>query len=523
MAQKVRIIPATINRTTSAPIAAQARRKVAGYARVSTELEEQQSSYEAQVSYYTEYIQGRDDWEFVKVYTDEGISATSTRHREGFQQMVADALAGRIDLIVTKSVSRFARNTVDSLTTIRELKEHGTEVYFEKENIWTFDSKGELLLTIMSSLAQEESRSISENVRWGQRKKINDGRFSLNYKHFLGYDKGPDGGLVINEGQAVIVRRIYGDFLAGMSPYAIARKLTEEGIPSPAGKAKWNDLTIKRVLSNETYMGDKLLQKTYSNDFLDKTRRKNEGQVPQVYVEGCHEAIIPTRTFRRVQEEIERRKGCHASGGTIYSAKIYCGDCGQMYGPKVWHSKDPKYRRVVWQCNSKFNGKRCKTPHLTEEEIQQGYIKAMNRLLAIREDVVANLREVQTELTDTEDLKSEISRLENERNVTAELLQELIDRNARVAQDQADYQQHSDEMFTRYAAAEKALGEAQENLRQKESRNEQIEDFISEIGTLPDSITEFREDCWGHIVNRVTVLRGGGMRFTFVCGVGIQI
>ena len=496
---------------------------MAGYARVSTELEEQQSSYEAQVSYYTEYIQGRDDWEFVKVYTDEGMSATSTKHREGFQQMVADALAGRIDLIVTKSVSRFARNTVDSLSTIRELKEHGTEVYFEKKNIWTFDSKGELLLTIMSSLAQEESRSISENVRWGQRKKISDGKFSLNYKHFLGYDKGPDGGLVINKEQAAIVRRIYGDFLAGMSPYTIARKLTEDGIPSPAGKPRWNDLTIKRVLSNETYMGDKLLQKTYSNDFLDKTRRKNEGQVPQVYVEGCHEAIIPARTFRRVQEEIERRKNCHASGGNIFSAKIFCGDCGQMYGPKIWHSKDTRYRRTVWQCNSKFKGHRCKALHLTEEEIQQGFIKAMNKLLTIRQEVIASLREVQAELGGTEDLEAEIARLDNERSVTGKLLQELIDQNARVAQDQTDYQQRSDEMFARYEAPEKALDEAQESLRQKEKHNEQIEDFISEIEAIPDSITDFRTDYWGHLVEKVTVHRRGAMTFTLSCGVEIEI
>ena len=524
MAQKVRIIPATINRTTSAPISTQAKRKVAGYARVSTELEEQQSSYEAQVSYYTDYIKGRDDWEFVKVYTDEGISATSTRHREGFQQMVADALAGRIDLIVTKSVSRFARNTVDSLTTIRMLKEHGTEVYFEKEAIWTFDSKGELLLTIMSSLAQEESRSISENVRWGQRKKINDGKFSLNYTHFLGYDKGPDGGLVVNREQAAIVRRIYGEFLAGKSPYAIARGLTADGIPSPAGKPRWNDLTIKRVLSNETYMGDKLLQKTYSNDFLDKTRRKNEGQVPQVYVEGCHEAIIPARTFRRVQEEIERRKGCHTSGGTIFSAKIFCGDCGQMYGPKVWHSRDPKYRRVVWQCNSKFKDKtRCKTPHLTEEEIRQGFIKAVNRLLTIREEVVANLREVQSDLSDTTALEREIERLEDERNILAQKIQQLIDENARTAQDQTDYQRRYDEFAQRYEAAETALTAAQESLRQKEMRNEQIEDFVSEIETLTDGIIEFQEDCWGHLVEKVTVFRGGGMKFTFACGVEIDI
>jgi len=296
MAQNVRVIPATMNWMTSTPVTSAAKRKVAGYARVSTDLEEQQSSYEAQVDYYTSYIKSRDDWEFVSVYTDEGISATSTRHREGFQQMVADALAGKIDLIVTKSVSRFARNTVDSLSTIRELKEHGTEVYFEKENIWTFDSKGELLLTIMSSLAQEESRSISENVRWGQRKKFSDGRYSLNYKNFLGYDKGPDGTLVINKEQAKIVRRIFGEFLTGHTPFQIAKRLTADGIPTPAGKKKWSYTTVRSVLSNETYMGDKLLQKTYSIDFLSKNRLKNQGQVPQYYVEQDHPAIIPPET-----------------------------------------------------------------------------------------------------------------------------------------------------------------------------------------------------------------------------------
>ena len=330
-------------------------------------------------------------------------------------------------LFVTKSVSRFARNTVDSLTTIRKLKEHGTEVYFEKENIWTFDSKGELLLTIMSSLAQEESRSISENVRWEQRKKFNDGRFGLNYKHFLGYDKGPDGGLVIHEEQAIIVRRIFGEFLSGKSPYAIARGLTADGIPSPAGKPRWNDLTIRRVLSNETYKGDKLLQKTYSNDFLDKTRRVNHGEVPQVYVEGCHKAIIPESTFNRVQREIERRKGCHASGGTIFSAKIFCEDCGQMYGPKVWHSNDPAHRRVIWQCNSKFHDKRCQTPHLTEDEIKDVFVIALNSLLTIRGEVMKNLREVQALLTDTTAMDAEVTRLTGELDVAAELLQQKIE------------------------------------------------------------------------------------------------
>lgn len=203
---KVTTIPATISKFTAVPINSTQKRKVAGYARVSTGHEEQLTSYEAQVDYYTNYIRSRSDWEFAGLYSDEGISATNTKHRSGFNQMISDALAGKIDLIITKSVSRFARNTVDSLSTIRKLKEHNIECYFEKENIWTFDSKGELLLTIMSSLAQEESRSISENVTWGQRKRFADGKVSFAYSRVLGFEKGSDGNLAVNREQAEIVR-----------------------------------------------------------------------------------------------------------------------------------------------------------------------------------------------------------------------------------------------------------------------------------------------------------------------------
>lgn len=284
MSRAVTMIPATKNRFTALPTASVARRKVAGYARVSTDSEEQQTSYEAQVDYYTHYIQSREDWEFVGVYTDEGISATNTKHRDGFKQMVKDALAGKIDLIVTKSVSRFARNTVDSLTTVRKLKEHGTEIYFEKENIFTFDSKGELLITIMSSLAQEESRSISENVTWGQRKRFADGKVSMPYKQFLGYEKGEDGTPVINEEEAAIVRLIYKLFLEGKTPAGICRYLEQQGIPTPSGKQKWSQTTVDSILSNEKYKGDALLQKKFTTDFLTKKMKVNEGEVPQYYV-----------------------------------------------------------------------------------------------------------------------------------------------------------------------------------------------------------------------------------------------
>ncbi|WP_330655448.1 recombinase family protein [Alkaliphilus sp. B6464] len=274
--RNVTTIPATISRFTSAPINEIRKRRTAAYARVSTDTEEQLTSYEAQVDYYTNYIKSRDDWEFIDIYTDEGISATNTKHREGFRRMIADALDGKIDLIITKSVSRFARNTVDSLTTVRQLKEKGIEIYFEKENIWTLDSKGELLITIMSSLAQEESRSISENVTWGQRKRFADGKVTVPFGKFLGYDKGEDGNLVINEKEAVVVKRIYGMFLQGMTPYGIAKQLTADGILTPGKKQKWSAGTVKSILANEKYKGDALLQKSYTVDFLSKKKKVNE-------------------------------------------------------------------------------------------------------------------------------------------------------------------------------------------------------------------------------------------------------
>ncbi len=233
---QVRKIPVTRTMARIQPIIA--RKNVAAYARVSTDRDEQQTSYETQVSYYENMIRERADWNFVNVYTDEGISGTSTAHREGFKQMIQDALDHKIDLIITKSVSRFARNTVDSLTTIRELKEHGVEVYFEKENIWTFDGKGELLLTIMSSLVQEESRSISENVKWGVRKKYEEGSYRIPYGNLMGYTRAEDGGVKIVEEEAKIVRLIFKMFLEGSTYTDIKNYLESQHIKTKFGRDK---------------------------------------------------------------------------------------------------------------------------------------------------------------------------------------------------------------------------------------------------------------------------------------------
>ena len=465
------------------------------------------------------YIKSRDDWEFVSVYTDEGISATSTRHREGFQEMVADALAGRIDLIVTKSVSRFARNTVDSLTTIRKLKEHGTEVYFEKENIWTFDGKGELLLTIMSSLAQEESRSISENVRWGQRKKFSDGRFSLNYSHFLGYDKGEDGKLVVNPEQAVIVRRIYGLFLAGRTPYQIAKILTAEGIPSPSGKDRWCYTTVRSILENETYSGDKLLQKTYSIDFLSKDRLKNHGEVPQFFVEGDHEAIIPPATFKRVQLELARRIKSHVKGGSIFFGRIICGDCGQAYGPKVWHSTD-KYRKVIWRCNDKFKGQKCTTPNLTEAEVKAAFERLLAKLAIGREERIANLREIQADVADTADLEQQKARLEDEREANSALSRQEILRNAQLVQDQKEYNRRYDEIAAKDVRLNAEIKKLDDAILERHLRAERIDAFISTLKTAGE---QFSEELWCVMVEKVTVYTDGKMVFTLACGLDVEV
>ncbi len=383
MEKRVITIPATRIKDTGQLAEELVRRRVAAYARVSTNHEEQRNSYEAQVNYYTDYIRGRDDWEFVAVYADEGITGCNTKNRKGFRHMMEDALEGSIDLIITKSVSRFARNTVDSLTAIRRLKEAGVECYFEKENIWTFDGKGELLLTIMSSLAQEESRSISENCTWGQRKRFADGKVTVPFSRFLGYDRGADGNLVLNEAQAGIVRRIFGAFLQGKSPYAIAGWLTGEGVPTPGGKAVWSQSTVRSILTNEKYKGDALLQKVYTVDFLSKKKKKNHGEIPQYYVEGNHVPIIPPSVFDRVQDMIMTRssgKNRNSCAG-IFSGRIKCGSCGSWYGPKVWHSTDA-YRKTVWQCNHRYDGeRRCSTSHLEETRIKYSFVNAVNVLI----------------------------------------------------------------------------------------------------------------------------------------------
>ena len=456
-------------------------------------------------------------------YLDEGITGTNTKHREGFKRMVADALAGKIDLIVTKSVSRFARNTVDSLTTVRQLKEKGVEIYFEKENIWTLDSKGELLITIMSSLAQEESRSISENCTWGQRKRFADGKVTVPFKRFLGYDRGPDGNLVLNKDEAVIIRRIYSMFLQGMTPHGIAARLTADGIKSPGGKDKWNAGAVRSILTNEKYKGDALLQKSYTVDFLTKKKKVNEGEIPQYYVEGNHEAIIQPEVFELVQQELERRKSSRGrhSGVHLFSGKIRCGQCGEWYGSKVWHSNS-KYRRVIWQCNHKYDGEeKCSTPHLTEDEIKAMFVSAANKLIGKKAAIISPLRNSLDVAFDTSALETEVAELQDEIMVVSDLIEKCIYENAHVALDQTEYQKRYDGLTTRFDTAKARLEEIEAALADKNSRRAAIDAFLDTLAQA-DPMEKFDPALWCGLIDYVTVYARDDVRFAFKDGQEIK-
>ena len=361
---------------------------MAAYCRVSTDQEEQLSSYENQVSYYTNFISNNPQYELAGIYADEGISGTNTKKRKNFNRMIDDCEAGKIDRIIVKSISRFARNTLDCLNYVRRLKELGIGVTFEKEAIDTLDAKGEVLLTILSSLAQDESRSISENSTWGIRKRFEQGKFSVNTRKFMGYDSDESGNLIVNEEQAKIVRMIYEKYLCGRNYFVIARELNEAGIPGWNGKVNWIASTIEKMLHNEKYKGDALLQKTYTVDFLTKKREKNQGQIAQYYVENNHPAIVKPEIWEAVQLEEQRRREymklhhikAYSSdlANNPFASKIICGECGEAFGRKKWRPRPGEYRSV-WQCNARYRVKGvmgCANRHIDESTLEEIFVKA---------------------------------------------------------------------------------------------------------------------------------------------------
>ena len=422
--KSVHIIPAQVNIQDEIK-SAYRQIRVAAYCRVSTKEEEQLNSYDVQTKYYTEKINSEPKWTLAGIFADKGISGTSLKKRDEFKRMIKDCKCGKIDMIITKSISRFARNTVDCLENTRLLKELGVDVFFEEQGIHSTDPGAEFYITIYGSIAQSESENISANVKWGKAQSAKEGNVPFQYKRFLGYRKGADGKPEIDPEQAETVKRIYGSFLAGDSLAKIADDLNTDEIPTPSGKGTWLRGTIQSILTNEKYKGDAVLNKTYISDCLTKKVKINNGERPKYYVENNHPAIIDSATFGRVQEEMARRSGKRKvkqvgtkteqgkySGKYALTELLICGECGTPYRRCTWTNKGKK--KIVWRCINRldYGKKYCHhSPSMEESVLQNAIMTAIIDTAKQNADVLKTLKlhiGMGLEQKDTEDKSLDI-------------------------------------------------------------------------------------------------------------------
>ena len=502
LSRNITVIPARKRVGNTAAAEQRPKLKVAAYCRVSTDSEEQASSYEVQVAHYTQFIQKNPEWELAGIYADDGITGTNTKKREEFNRMIQDCMAGNIDMIITKSISRFARNTLDCLKYIRELKEKNIPVFFEKENINTMDSKGEVLLTIMASLAQQESQSLSQNIKLGLQYRFQNGEVRVNHSRFLGYTKDEEGNLIIEPAEAEVVKRIYREYLEGASLLQIGRGLEADGILTGAGKTKWRPETLKKILQNEKYIGDALLQKTYTVDFLNKKRVQNKGIVPQYYVENSHEPIIPRDLYMQVQEEMIRRANLHSGANRkkrVYSSKyalssiVYCSKCGEIYRRIAWNNRGK--HSTVWRCCTRVEHgpKGCDAPTIQESVLQNGVAKAINEVFGNSSAFLPILKENMQAVIGS-DMESQLAEIDGR---LKELQQELL----KQANAKKDYTELADKIYALREQRQKVLAaEAEQDGRRQ--RMEEMKKLLEEQADIP---LEYDEQLVRNLVEKVTV------------------
>ena len=489
----VEVIPATWNPTDESSREIR-KLRVAAYCRVSTELEQQQSSYDIQIEYYTRHIMQNPNWIFAGVFADDGRSATNTFRRDDFNQLMDQCLKGKVDMVITKSISRFARNTVDCISWVRKLKEKNVAVYFEKENLNTLDDSTEMILTILSSQAQEESRAISTNVKWGYARKFEKGE-STGQRSY-GFRKAPTGEMCIVEEEAAVIRNMARWFLDGDSLERIKHRLEDAGIETTTGKKIWSTGTIYNILINEKIMGDVLLQKTFTADYLTKRRVKNSGQQKQYYVKNHHEAIIPKTVYYKIQEEIARRsslkkdgtrKGKTAQG--VYSSKyaltgiMVCNECGAHYRRTTWAKNGKKV--IVWRCINRLEHgtKRChESPTLKEEVIQEAIMGKLhslsidqeeeNFLNGVKEDILRVAKVVGGACTEEEIDKT-----------MEELRDQLMDYVGMAAREHGGENWYSDRM-RKLGLQISELKRRRESIREQEKIRDEYEHLDQEISRI---------------------------------------
>ena len=518
--RKVHIIPATKSAPTSGPRRS-GKQRVAAYCRVSTDSEEQLNSYAAQKTYYTQKIEENPDWEMAGIFADEGITGTSMKKRAEFNRMIAACKRGRIDMILTKSASRFARNTVDCLKVIRTLKDRGIAIIFEKENINTLTESSEFLITLFSSFSQAESESMGLNIVMGMRQSMKEGKIPFQYSRTLGYRRGPDGKPEIDPEEAETVRLIYSRYLEGRSLVEIQRELTAKNIPTAEGVQGWSRQVIRNILTSEKYIGDGLRQKTYTTGPIgNKKVVKNNGELPMYYTRDHHPAIIPRDIFYRVKEEMARRtskrkvlqKTAKTEQGK-YSAKyalselLICGECGTPYKRCTWTRNGKK--RIVWRCVSRleFGTKYChNSPTLDEDKLHKAITTALNEYGAIRAEIKADVLEL-TELaqsggegggTSLPELRQRLDALTAEQALLLEEILEDMD-NLELNAQLKTLAEEKQDILDQIAAHQ----QDEEQQAIQASRRREMEEWLDQ---QPMCLTEYDDTLTRRFMERITVV-----------------
>lgn len=511
-------------------------KRVAAYCRVSTNDKDQINSYENQKTKYTDMILSKSGWKLAGIYADKGISGTSTRNRTEFNKMIRHCRQGRIDMIIVKSVSRFARNNLDTLNYTRKLRDIGVDVYFEEQNIHSIDPSSDFMISLHGSLAQSESESLSANIKWGKLQSVKSGKVYFCCNHFLGYTNKEDGTPEIVPEEATVIKGIYSDYLLGKTCNEICKDLESRNIQSPGGKEKWRAQTIISILRNVKYKGDVITNLTYTVDPISKKKRRNDGEVGQYYIKNNHPAIIDESTFARVQEELHRRedletktdKGTITEHGRydsryVLSEILFCGDCGSHYQRKHWkNGNDETYH--VWRCAKriKYGSKYChSSPAITEEGLHDAIMTAV-RLSA--SDILESM----------ESLK-EIVNLGIEENNTARRLMEL-DLEINQITDEAETmmrtlthdlehefdEDHFVDLRTRLAGLEeerKNLLYSGGNTVMTKERLEQIDDTLELLLHQPQS---FDDILIRQLITKITVLSKTLIKIDFIGGKTVE-
>ncbi len=530
----VRYIPATID-----PVAeiqkAYRQLRVAAYCRVSTKQEEQLNSYDVQKRYYTEKINAEPKWTLVGIFADKGITGTSTKKRDEFNKMIRLCKKGKVDMIIVKSISRFARNTVDCLTHIRTLKELGVDVFFEEQGIHSTQEGAEFYITIYGSIAQSESENISANVRWGKTQSAKEGNVPFHYKKILGYRKGADGKPEIEPEGAEIIRFIYERFLAGDSFGKIALRLEEQGAKTPTGKEKWQRSTVQAILSNERYKGDAILGKTYIADCLSKKVKVNNGERPKYYVENNHPAIIDAATFGRVQEEIARRTGKRKvkQVGTKteqgrYCCKyaltelLVCGECGTPYRRCTWTIRGQK--KIVWRCINRldFGKKYChESPTIEESLLHQAIMTAIFNQAKQNTEVLSILQShiamgLSTEVSEDETLNIEF-RIAEINATFQQMLKSVSTDNA----DDFDEAKLQDLMFEKQLLQQK-LDRITDAQRKRKNAKSRLDEIFTILDGLKNHPMEYDDQIARQILECVVVESKERIKVVFVGGLEVE-